>query len=132
MYDQIISRVEATLKTLGIEALDAKTAEGQYNILNDKNIELLIDVWEENNKFFFQVMSRLSKLGDDTKPDFLKTLLEENHSLIEACFTIINNEIFIKETIECSAFFNQERALSAITRVAYYGHLYKTKWPNAL
>jgi len=127
MYSQIILRVEGTLKAMGIEAAEAKTEEGQYSITNEKNVEILIDVWEEAEKVFFQVMSPVKKL-EDLKIDVLKTLLEENHGLVEACFTLINNEIFIKETIECSAFFSQERALSTITRIAYYCESYKNKF----
>jgi hypothetical protein len=130
MYNQIISRVEGTLRTLGIEASEAKTEEGQYNITNEKNTEILVDVWEQEQKVFFQVMSRVKTLSDEKDADVLKSLLEENHALVEACFTLINNEIFIKETIECNAFFNQERALSTITRIAYYCDIYKTKWPE--
>jgi hypothetical protein len=125
MYLQIISRVEGTLKTLGLEASEAKTGEGQYNISKDET-EVLIDVWEDNDRIFFQAMSPVTTLEGKSGDD-LKMLLEENHGLVEAAFTIINNEIFIKETIECSAFFNQERAISTITRIAYYSEVYKSK-----
>ncbi len=130
MYLQIINRVEGTLKTLGLEASEAKTGEGQYNISKENNVDLLIDVWEENERVFFQVMTSVSELKADNL-EVLKMLLQENHGLVEAAFTIINNEIYIKETIECSAFFNQERAISTITRIAYYGEVYKAKWANA-
>lgn len=126
MYNQIISRVEGTLKTLGLEPADAKTGEGQYNLTKDQNIEVMIDVWEQNGKVFFQAMSALVEIESD---DFLsyKKYLEENHNLVEAAFTLINNKIFIKETIECSAFFSQERAISSITRIAFYNEVYKVK-----
>lgn len=128
MYEQIIARVEGTLKTLGIEPAEAKTSDGQYNISKQKDIELLIDVWEENNKVFFQVMSLLYSVTDTMEKDRFKMLLEENHTLVEASFALINNQIFIKEIIECSVFFNQERVLSSITRIAYYCEIYKAKW----
>ena len=128
MYQQVISRVEATLKTLGVEAEEAKISEGQYNISKDGNVEFLIDVWEEDNRVFFQVMSLQFALTETGREDILKSILEENHGLVECAFTLINNEVFIKETIECSAFFSQERALSAITRIAFYTEVYKTKW----
>ncbi|MBA3664599.1 MAG: hypothetical protein H0W61_10370 [Bacteroidetes bacterium] len=130
MYEEIISRVEATLKTLGIEPSEAKTGEGQYNINKDEKTEVLVDVWSENDRTFFQVMSPVTKINDDTRIEVLKMLLEENHGMVEAAFTLIQGQIFVKETIECSAFFNQERAISVITRIAFYSETYMTKWNN--
>ncbi|MCW3077524.1 MAG: hypothetical protein JWO32_2133 [Bacteroidetes bacterium] len=128
MYEEIIARVEGALKTLGITPSEAKTAEGQYNINKDEKTEVLIDVWSDNERTFFQVMSPVTKVNDETRIEVLKMLLEENHGMVEAAFTLINGQIFVKETIECSAFFNQERALSAITRIAFYSEAYMSKW----
>lgn len=130
MYEQIISRVEGTLKTLGVEAVEAKVSDGQYNISKD-DTEIMIDVWKENERVFFQAMSLVTTLKEEGSAEQTKILLEENHTLVEAAFTLINNNVFIKETIECSAFFNQERALSTITRIAFYTELYKAKWSDA-
>ncbi|MBI2722547.1 MAG: hypothetical protein HYX39_10270 [Bacteroidetes bacterium] len=130
MYDEIISRVEGALKTLGIEPSEAKTGDGQYNINKDQKTEVLVDVWADNERTFFQVMSPVTKVNDETRVEVLKMLLEENHGLVEASFTLINGQIFIKDTIECSAFFNQERALSTVTRIAYYSEAYMAKWNN--
>lgn len=128
MYADIIERVEGTLKTLGIPVDDARTGDGQYNINKDKDTELLIDVWEQEERVFFQVMSPITTLNDAKRNEVLQMLLEENHSMVEAAFTLINNTIFVKETIECSAFFNQERALGSITRIAFYSEAYKSRW----
>jgi hypothetical protein len=73
-------------------------------------------------------MSPVTKLNDESRAEVLKMLLEENHGLVEASFTLINGQIFIKETIECSAFFNQERVLSTITRIAFYSEAYADRW----
>ena len=128
MYSQILSIVENTLKTLGIEPEQAKIAEGQFNINKDKNTEVMIDVWEENNRVFFQVLCPVTKINDVGRAEVLKMLLEENHGLVEASFALSQDDIILKDTIECSAFFNQERALSTITRIAYYCELYRERW----
>lgn len=128
MYQQLLVIVENTLKTLGIEPEQAKIAEGQFNINKDKNTEVLLDVWEENERIFFQVLSPVTKINDASRAEVLKMLLEENHGLVEASFALANDDIILKETIECSAFFNQERALNTITRIAYYCELYREKW----
>jgi len=130
MYQQILLLVENTLKTLGIEPGQAKISEGQFNINKDKNTEVLIDVWEENNRVFFQVLCPVTKLNDISRNEVLKMLLEENHGLVEASFALANDDIIIKNTVECSAFFNQERAINTITRIAFYCELYREKWNN--
>ncbi len=128
MYQQILSIVENTLKTLGIEPAQAKTGEGQFNINKDKNTEVLIDVWEENYRVFFQVLCPVTKINDVNRTEVLKMLLEENHGLVEASFALAKDDIILKDTIECSAFFNQERATSTIIRISYYCELYRKKW----
>lgn len=130
MYEEIIARVEGALKTLGIEPSEAKTGDGQYNINKDQKTEVLVDVWWENERGFFQVMSPVTKVNDETRTEVFKMLLEENHGMVEAAFTLIQGQIFVKETIECSAFFNQERALSTITRIAFYSEAYAARWNN--
>jgi len=128
MYQQIIGVIEATLKTLGINATEAKVNEGQYNISKDKSTEVLLDVWEENGRVFFQALSPVTKLKDPKKAEVLMMLLEENHGLVEACFTVAKDDIIIKETMECTAFFNQERAIATISRIAFYSETYREKW----
>ena len=128
MYQQVISTIEGTLKTLGINPSEARVNEGQYNISKDKSTEVLLDVWEENERVFFQAISPVSKLNDPTRAEVLLMLLEENHGLVEAAFAIAKDDIIIKETIECSAFFNQERAIATISRIAFYSEIYRKKW----
>jgi len=128
MYQQIIATIESTLKTLGINPAEAKVNEGQYNISKDKSTEVLLDIWEEHERVFFQALSPVTKLQDPKKAEVLMMLLEENHGLVEASFAVAKDDIIIKETIECSAFFNQERAIATISRIAYYSETFRNKW----
>lgn len=128
MYEQVLAIIEATLKTLGIDPNEARVSEGQYNISKDKSTEVLLDVWEENDRVFFQAISPVSKLTDPTRSEVLLMLLEENHGLVESSFAVAKEDIIIKETIECSAFFNQERAIATISRIAFYSETYRKKW----
>ncbi|MDO8998394.1 MAG: hypothetical protein Q7W45_01415 [Bacteroidota bacterium] len=128
MYQQVLAIIEGTLKTLGIDPNEAKVSEGQYNISKDKSTEVLLDAWEEHDRVFFQVISPISKLKDPSKAEVLLMLLEENHGLVEASLAIAKDDIIVKETIECSAFFNQERAIATISRIAFYSETYRKKW----
>jgi hypothetical protein len=127
MYAAVIERVENSLKTLGVEPDQARSDEGQYSISKDST-EIMIDVWEQNNLVFFQVMSQITEVKNEDQAEVYKMLLEENQLLVESSFTIINNAIFVKETIECGVLFTQERVISAITRVAFYSETYTNKW----
>ncbi len=128
MHQQVVTIIEATLKTLGIDPNEAKVGEGQYNISKDKSTEVLIDVWEDHDRVFFQAISPVSKLNDPSRAEVLLMLLEENHGLVEAALAIAKDDIIVKETIECSAFFNQERALATISRIAFYSENYRKRW----
>jgi hypothetical protein len=128
MYYHVIGVIEGTLKTLGIDPNEARINEGQYNISKDKSTEVLLDIWEENERVFFQALSPVSKLNDPSRAEVLLMLLEENHGLIEAAFAIAKEDIIIKETIECSASFDEQRAISTISRIAFYSEIYRKKW----
>ena len=130
MHQQVVTIIEATLKTLGIDPNEAKVGEGQYNISKDKSTEVLIDVWEDHDRVFFQAISPVSKLNDPSRAEVLM-LLEENHGLVEAALAVAKDDIIVKETIECSAFFNQERALATISRIAFYSENYRKRWEVA-
>lgn len=128
MYQQAISKIESALSNLGVNPADAKTAEGQYSISKNKETEILIDVWQQNELVFFQVMSLITKVQNSNAEAVYKMLLEENHNLVEASFAIINEMIMVKETYEFNSLFTQERAISAINRLAYYSEMYRVKW----
>lgn len=128
MYQQAIGKIESALSNLGVNPKDAKTAEGQYSISKNKETEILIDVWQQNELVFFQVMSLITKVQNENAEAVYKMLLEENHNLVEASFAIINEMIMVKETYEFNSLFTQERAISAINRLAYYSEMYRTKW----
>jgi hypothetical protein len=73
-------------------------------------------------------MSLITKVQNENGEAVYKMLLEENHNLVEASFAIINEMIMVKETYEYNALFTQERAISAINRLAYYSETYRKKW----
>ena len=113
---------------MGINPEDAQIADGQYNITKDKKIEVLIDVWQQEDKVFAQFMSPVAPLKDPSRSEVLKMLLEENHHMVESSFAVINDHIFVKETMECSFFFSQEWVITSISRIAFYSEAYQQKW----
>lgn len=124
--EQIIAKVENVLTKMGIDPTEACTEEGQWNIAKDENIELMLDVWEENEHSFFQVMSFVCEVGDTSRPEFLKLLLEENHGFCESAFTILEDNVYLKFTAEADD-LNEERIHKSITRIAYYNEMFREK-----
>ncbi len=128
MLQQVTQIVENALQNLGIEPKSAKVADGQYNITKDKKTEVLIDIWLQHDRVFFQALCSVNKINDITRSEVLKMLLEENHGLVQSCFAISGNDILIKETIEMTSFYKEEQILNIIHRVAYYCEAYREKW----
>lgn len=127
MIKELITKVERVLTQMGIPAAEAKTEnEGQWNIAKDENVELMLDVWEEDQHLYFQVLSYVCDLQDDSNPAFLKMLLEENHGFCETAFTILDEQVFLKYTSEADD-IDEQRIYRSITRIAYYNDMFREK-----
>ena len=124
---ELIIKVENVLAKMGLNPAEARTEnEGQWNIAKDDDLELMIDVWEENEHCFFQVLSLVCELGDSTRPEFLKLLLEENHGFCETAFTILEDKVYLKYTTDADD-INEDRIHKSITRIAYYNEMFQEK-----
>jgi len=124
--EKLISKIESVLTGMGIPAEQARTGDGQWNIAKDENIEVMLDVWEEDGHYFFQAMSFVCELADETNTEFLKLLLEENHGFCETAFTVLDNNVYLKYTTEADD-INEDRIFKSITRVAYYNEMFQEK-----
>lgn len=128
MYSTIIQTLESALTQLGIHAGEAKLAEGQYNLNKDEHTEVLLDVWQEQERVFMQILSPVTKINDNKRTEVFKMLLEENHGLVEASFALINDDIVVKQTTECPADLSEARIIASLSRIAFYSENYRTKW----
>jgi demethoxyubiquinone hydroxylase (CLK1/Coq7/Cat5 family) len=125
--EELVTKVESVLTGMGITAKEARTGnKGQWNIAKSQDIQLMLDVWEEHEHHFFQVMSYVCSLGDEARPDFLKFLLEENHGFCETAFTVLDNNVYLKYTTEAEE-LSEEKILKSITRIAYYNEMFREK-----
>ncbi len=127
MYVQLIQQVEAVLTQLGLNPPDAKISEGQYNISKNQT-EVLIDAWEDQDRVFLQVLSPVTKITTGDRAEVLRMLLEENHGMVEAAFSLVKNDIVIKITVDYTGGASAERILASMSRVGFYSELYRSKW----
>lgn len=124
---ELIIKVETVLTQMGIPAAEARAEkEGQWNIAKSEDVQLMLDVWEENQHLFFQVMSYVCDVVDDKNADFYRLLLEENHGFCETSFTILDEKVYLKYTTEADD-VSEERILKSITRVAFYNEMFQEK-----
>jgi hypothetical protein len=126
-FESICEKVENVIAKLGINPTEARTENaGQWNISKDQSLQLMLDVWEENGYLFFQILSFVCPVEDNSRPDFFKLLLQENHGFCETAFTILDENVFLKYTTEADT-LDEERLLKSITRVAYYNEMFREK-----
>jgi hypothetical protein len=127
-FEDLSIIIEGAIAKLGMDPAEARNPEqqGQWNIAKNENTQIMIDLWEENEHWFFQVLSPICPLADDDNSAFLKFLLEENHGICEAAFTILDNNVFLKYTTE-AADLDEERAYKSIVRIAYYNEVFQEK-----
>lgn len=123
----LAEKVESAIEQLGLEPKNARTDQaGQWNLSKEEKIQLMLDVWEENGYFFFQVLSPVCPVGDASNASFFKLLLEENHGLCETAFTILENNVYLKYTTEASD-LSADHIFKSITRTAYYNETFQNK-----
>lgn len=126
-FEELNTLVESAIGRLGMDAAEARTEnKGQWNIAKNQNTQIMIDLWEEDEHWFFQVLSPICPVGDENNAAFFKFLLEENHGICEASFTILDNNVFLKYTTE-AADLTEERAYKSIVRIAYYNEVFLEK-----
>jgi hypothetical protein len=119
--------IESAIAQLGMKPEEARTeGGGQWNIAKNENIQIMLDVWEEQGHWFFQTLSPVCPIGDENNAEFFRLLLEENHGFAEAAFTILDDGVFLKYTIEAEG-LTETHVINSITRIAYYNELFQEK-----
>lgn len=119
--------VENAIVQLGMKPEETRSeTTGQWNIAKNEKIQIMLDVWEEQDHWFFQTLSPVCEIGDPNNSEFFRLLLEENHGFCETAFTILDNGVFLKYTIE-AADLTEEKIIKSITRTAYYNEMFQEK-----
>jgi len=135
-YHEHNSLIENTLAFLGLNPVEARSAEdGQWVIFNG-GTEIYIDLWEQKEQngwmyfesdepiFVFQAISPVCYLPTSNLEAFYEELLQNNLNLLFASYTINKeqNMLAIKYRRICNG-LKQEDIIEAIESVGYYNEI---------
>ncbi|MGB0930384.1 MAG: YbjN domain-containing protein [Chitinophagales bacterium] len=132
---QYFAIVEDCIKKLGIDPATTKgQKDGQWN-LTKGSVKVYIDIMyiEREKRHYFQVLTPVMQLPSSNTDNLTLELLQINHQLYGAAFTVYNRHVCVKAIRECDG-LDVNEAFAAITRVGNYGDHYddilKKKYPN--
>jgi hypothetical protein len=91
---------------------------GQWNLKKGK-FDIMVDVWEQEKQFLFQVVSPLCGLPDENREGFMLHLLQKNYGLSGLAYAIMDDAVFLKYTTEAAA-LTKENIVSLLTKTAFY------------
>lgn len=119
MIETFYKLVDEAITDLGLNPNEVKGEQaGQWNLKKGK-FDIMVDLWEQENQFLFQVVSPLCSLPDENKEAFLLHLLQKNYGLSGVAYAIMDDSVFLKYTTEASS-LTKENILSLLTKIAFY------------
>ena len=111
--------VDDAISELGLNPEETKgEMPGQWNLKKGR-FDIMIDVWEQEKQFLFQVVAPLCDLPDENKEGFLLFLLQKNYGLSGLAYSIMENSVFLKYTTE-AGFLTKESIVGLLTKTAFY------------
>ena len=111
--------VDEAIASLGLKAEETKGDQpGQWNLKKGK-FDIMVDVWEQEKQFLFQVICPLCTLPDDNKEGFMLHLLQKNYGLSSLAYAIMEDSVYLKYTTEMNL-LTTENIVSLLTKTAFY------------
>jgi hypothetical protein len=119
MLDNYYKLVDAAITDLGLNPDETRGEQaGQWNLKKGR-FDIMIDVWEQENQFLFQIVSPLCGLPDDSKEAFLLHLLKKNYGMSSIAYAIMEESVFLKYTTEATT-LTKENITMLLTKTAFY------------
>lgn len=111
--------VDDAISDLGLNPEEVRGDQaGQWNLKKGK-FDIMVDVWEQEKNFLFQVVSPLCTLPEENKEGFLLFLLQKNYGLSGVAYAIMDDSVFLKFTTEAGS-LTKENIVSILTKIAFY------------
>ena len=111
--------VDEAIVSLGLNSEETKGEQpGQWNLKKGK-FDIMVDVWEQEKQFLFQVVCPLCTLPDDNKEGFMLHLLQKNYGLSSLAYAVMEDSVYLKYTTEMNL-LTTENIVSLLTKTAFY------------
>ena len=119
MIQPLYKLVDDAITELGLNPEEVRgTQPGQWNLKKGK-FDIMIDLWEQENQYIFQVVAPLCGLPEGNKEEFLMHLLEKNYGLSSLAYAVLNDTVFLKYTTEARSLV-KEHVAALLTKIAFY------------
>ncbi len=119
MIETYYKLVEESIAALGLTAEETRGDQpGQWNLKKGK-FDIMVDVWEQENQFLFQVVCPLCSLPDENKEGFMNFLLQKNYGMSAMAYSIMEESVFLKHTTEMKE-LSKENIITLLTKTAFY------------
>lgn len=119
MIDTYYKLVDECIAALGINAEETRGEQpGQWNLRKGK-FDIMVDVWEQEKQFLFQVVCPLCTLPDENKEGFMNFLLQKNYGMSAMAYSIMDDSVFLKHTTEMKE-LTKENIITLLTKTAFY------------
>jgi len=122
MLNTYYNLVDSAIAELGLNPDETRGDQpGQWNLKKGR-FDIMVDVWEQENQFLFQVVSPLCGLPDDNIEGFLMHLLQKNYGMSGIAYSIMEQSVFLKYTTEANA-LTKENIISLLNKTAFYAEM---------
>lgn len=119
MIETCYKAVDDAVAALGLSAEEVRGEQpGQWN-LKKGQFDIMVDVWEQEKQYLFQIVCPLCGLPPEGRESFLLNLLQKNYGLSAMTYAVMDDVVFLKYTTEATA-LNSEQVVSLLTKAAFY------------
>lgn len=111
--------VNDAITSLGLNPEETKGENpGQWNLKKGR-FDIMVDVWEQEKQFLFQIVCPLCSLPEENKDAFLQHLLQRNYGMSSVTYAMMENDVFLKYTTEALE-LTKENVVMLLNKTAFY------------
>lgn len=111
--------IDEAITALGLNPEDTRgQQEGQWNLKKGR-FDIMVDVWEQEKQFLFQIVCPLCSLPEENKEGFLLHLLQRNYGMSSLAYAIMDDSVFLKFTTEAES-LTKDVLMMLFNKTAFY------------
>ena len=111
--------IDEAIMALGLNPEDTRgQQEGQWNLKKGR-FDIMVDVWEQEKQFLFQIVCPLCSLPEENKEGFLLHLLQRNYGMSSLSYSIMDDSVFLKFTTEAET-LTKDLLMMLLNKTAFY------------